>query len=192
MLASVALSPELLRQGKRARGDHLHQGSVQLKPRHHLASQSRTITVQDFVAKEERGSAEEDYTHLPDNYARAKVARTRTQMRTLGANNRQLLRSMPSNADYLAMANRYEPPPEEDESTDEQQGGLQTLKYGLWEHYGRQHVAQIARLQRAFRRCLAKKDFEQRKFDAFYDTKFRQLYSVDAQDAFQARLVKRL
>ena len=99
---------------------------------------------------------------------------------------------MPSNADYLAMVGRHEPPPPEDESTNEQQGGLQTLKSGLWEHYGRQHVAEIVRLQRAFRRCIAKKDLEQRKFDAFFDTKFRQLYSVDAQDAFQARLAKRL
>lgn len=185
MLASAVLSPELLKQGKRTRGDHLHQGSVQLIPRPLLAT--RTITVKDFVEQEEeRQSAHEDfnYKRIPDNHRLAEITRNRARMRTLCAKNRQLLRSMPSNADYLAMVTRHEPPPPEEESTNEQQGGLQTLKSGLWEHYGRQHVAEIVRLQRAFRRCIARKDLEQRKFDAFFDTKFRQLYSVDAQDAF--------
>ena len=84
MLASVALSPELLKQGKRTRGDHLHQGSVQLMPRPLLAT--RTITVKDFVEKEgERQGANEDYRHIPDNHRLAEITRSRAQMRTICA-----------------------------------------------------------------------------------------------------------
>mmetsp|Transcript_20509 Transcript_20509/g.27717 ORF Transcript_20509/g.27717 Transcript_20509/m.27717 type:complete len:106 (-) Transcript_20509:108-425(-) len=75
---------------KRAKGDHLHQASVQILTRPLLASQSQTLTVQRFAEKQRGG---ENRSQEP--YEEAYRDPNMNQERTLSIKNHIKVRSMP-------------------------------------------------------------------------------------------------